>query len=89
LKSVQGQRFLKRWLFIQNGFGGQAVAQAADENQAGKKGGRGDHEDHRHPQEQRIGQHFHSSPQYQRRNWFPKKSATMAMPPRKTPKGIW
>ena len=31
---------------------------------------------------------LHSNLQYQRRNWLPKKKAIMAMPPRKTPKGM-
>ena len=39
-------------------------------------------------QKKRIGQQLHSSLQYQWRNWLPTKKASMAMPPRNTPKGI-
>jgi hypothetical protein len=34
------------------------------------------------------GKQLHSSPQYQRRNSLPKKNATRAIVPRKTPNGI-
>ena len=32
---------------------------------------------------------YHQNLPYQRKNWLPTKSASRAMLPRKTPKGIW
>src|SRR5712691_7780140 len=68
---------------------GEAPAHAPQHQRAPHKGENGAHQHQRHAQHDGIGQQLHSHPQYQRRKRLPKKKATMAMLPRKTPKGIW
>src|SRR5712692_5031238 len=67
----------------------EAPAHAPHDQCAHDKGKTCGEQHEHHAQHDRIGQQLHSNPQYQRRKRLPKKKATIAMLPRKTPKGIW
>ncbi len=66
----------------------QAFAGATDRDCSHHKCCNGDQQKHSQTQHHRIEQKLHSNPQYQCSRSFPKKNASNAMLPRKTPKGI-
>lgn len=88
---VKRQSF-KRWggRGVDIGFSGNVSAQAANQPDGQQKCATRRNHYERGSQNQRIGeQPYHQKLPYHRKNWLPTKSASNAMLPKKTPKGIW
>src|SRR4029077_1186142 len=66
----------------------ETLAHAAHHQHGHEEGEAGGEQHQRHLEEDRVGEELHNSLQYHSRKRLPKKKATMAMPPRKTPNGI-